>query len=103
VFAGVERVRFRRDLDTDNRVLLPVGPFHFLFAFGIGSRFGQEFEVARRVKKDDFVVGRMDFSFHGCGLSFRKGFTACEPLFEQVGWEPAIMHKKAQQSNSLAC
>jgi hypothetical protein len=64
VLARVEGMRLRRDFDTDNGILFAVCPFHFFFAFGIGSRLGQEFEIARRIKKDDFVVRWVCVGFH---------------------------------------
>ena len=64
VFAGVERMRLGRDLDTNDRILFAVRPLHFFFALGFGSGLGQEFEITRRVKKNDFLGRWMDVSFH---------------------------------------
>jgi hypothetical protein len=64
VLARVERVRLRRDFDADQRIFFTVCPLHFFFAFDIGSRLGQEFEIARRIKKDHFVVRWMNVGFH---------------------------------------
>src|SRR5471030_2478298 len=61
VLAGVERVRFSRHLDLDQRVFFTV--VLDLFA-GLDGRTGNEFEVARQVVEHNFAVFWMDFWFH---------------------------------------
>src|SRR5450830_282266 len=61
VFAGVERVRFSRNLDLYQWVFFTVvGDF---FA-GLDGRTGNEFEIARQVVENNFAVIWMDIGFH---------------------------------------
>ena len=91
VLASVKRVRLGGHLDADHRILVAIGPFHFLLTLGLDSRAGQEFEVARRIKKDYFVVFGMGIRFHAICLSLRKGWPAWLPLCRQVFKESTIM------------
>src|SRR5690606_37742935 len=63
VLAGVERVRGRRDVHLDQRVLVAIVPLDRLLA-GEG-RTGQEPEVRGHVLEHDFVVIGMDIGLHG--------------------------------------
>src|SRR5512132_304629 len=47
LLAGVVRVRFRGDLHLDHRILLAVGPLHFLAALGVDDGARQEGMVGR--------------------------------------------------------
>src|SRR5690606_35447804 len=62
VLARVERVRGRRDVDLDQRILVTVLPLRRLLA--AKGRAGQELEVAGHVLEHDFAVFRMDAGFH---------------------------------------
>src|SRR6185295_16396952 len=65
LLAGVVRVRFRRDLDLDHRILLAVGPLHRLAALGIDRGAGEEGMVRGGVVEDHRRVERMDAWLHG--------------------------------------
>src|SRR5476649_2042419 len=62
VLAGVERVRFSRHLDLDQRVFLT---FVFNFFAGLDGRTGDEFEIARQVVENNFAVFWMGIELHG--------------------------------------
>ena len=86
VFAGVERVRFRGNLDLYEWIFLAIGPFDRLAALGIHCRARQKLEVAAGVDKDHFFVigvniGSLGISlFDVSGSSGHKLKRACRML-----------------------
>src|SRR5438874_2877479 len=65
LLAGVERVRFRRHLDLDHRVLLAVVPLHGLAALGVDRRAREEGMIRAGVEEDHRLVLWMDAWLHG--------------------------------------
>src|SRR3546814_8553552 len=64
VLARVERVRGRRHVDLDQRVLVAVFPLDRLLA--AKGRAGQELEIGSHVLEHDFFVFGVDVGLHGC-------------------------------------
>src|SRR3546814_2550140 len=63
LFRSVERVRGRRHVDLDQRVLVAVFPLDRLLA--AKGRAGQELEIGSHVLEHDFFVLGMDVGLHG--------------------------------------
>jgi hypothetical protein len=63
VLAGVERVRFSRNLDLHQWVVFTVVVDGFA---GLDGRTGDEFEIARQVVENNFAVFWVTFWFHFC-------------------------------------
>src|SRR5690606_38667623 len=98
VLARVERVRGRRDVDLDQRILVTVLPLHRLLA--AKGRAGQELEVAGHVLEHDFAVFRMDAGFHWHSPIMRKGARQYTDLSEP-GASPRILRQETR--GRLAC
>src|SRR5690606_18612074 len=61
--ARIERMRVRRDVELEQRILLAV--VHLDGLAGIGRRPGDELEAARHVLEDDVAILWVDTFFHG--------------------------------------
>src|SRR5688500_358459 len=72
LLAGVVRMRFRRDLDLDDRILLAVLPLHGFAALGVDRRARQDALVDAGVEEDHGPVLGVGTWFHRC-LPCEKG------------------------------
>jgi hypothetical protein len=63
VLAGVERVRFRRNFDLDQRIFFAFKGGGFA---GVHGRTGDEFEVAGQIVEHHVAVIWMNIGFHEC-------------------------------------
>ncbi len=104
VLAGIKRMRFGRDFDTDDRVFLAVGPHHFFAALGLDGRAGHEFEIGGRIKKDNFVIVGVNAGFHAFYLSFRKGCAEGEKrghLYANKCFEESIIMPQFERKGKI--
>src|SRR5690606_12758689 len=69
--ARIERMRVRRDVELEQRILLAV--VHLDGLAGIGRRPGDELEAARHVLEDDVAILWVDTFFHGSITVIRRG------------------------------
>ena len=64
LFARVERMRLRRGLDLDQRVVFAIRPFKSLATLGFDAGARQERKIATRIQKDDICVFGVASGFH---------------------------------------